>query len=189
MRLLSREDRRCQTENGHRSSARPARAGRRRAALRPPSGPSGQARSAPARSGRAAARSMPKRRSVSMWTKMSGVPSPRVRKPKPRRRLNHFTMRPLEPAGRRHRDMGARRRHLRRMDRGRTRPSTGCGSLQALRPLQHLADDARAFIGGLEAVAAQAGHVQQDVRQAVVGDDEAIALGDIEPLDDAGRAR
>ena len=34
---------------------------------------------------------MPKRRSVSMWTKMSGVPSPRVRKPKPRSRLNHFT--------------------------------------------------------------------------------------------------
>src|SRR5262249_16742195 len=33
----------------------------------------------------------PKRRSVSMWTKMSGVPSPRVRKPKPRSLLNHLT--------------------------------------------------------------------------------------------------
>ena len=28
--------------------------------------------------------------------------------------------------------------------------------------------------------------MQQDVRQAVVRHDEAIALGDIEPLDDAG---
>ena len=27
-----------------------------------------------------------------MCTKMSGVPSPRVRKPKPRSRLNHFTI-------------------------------------------------------------------------------------------------
>ena len=34
---------------------------------------------------------MPNRRNVSMWTKISGVPSPRVRKPKPRSRLNHFT--------------------------------------------------------------------------------------------------
>ena len=34
---------------------------------------------------------MPKRRSVSMCTKMSGVPSPQVRKPKPRSRLNHLT--------------------------------------------------------------------------------------------------
>jgi hypothetical protein len=34
---------------------------------------------------------MPYRRNVSMCTKMSGVPSPRVRKPNPRSRLNHFT--------------------------------------------------------------------------------------------------
>src|SRR6476619_5656435 len=33
----------------------------------------------------------PKRRSVSMCTKISSVPSPRVRKPNPRSRLNHFT--------------------------------------------------------------------------------------------------
>ena len=33
----------------------------------------------------------PNLRSVSMCTKISGVPSPRVRKPKPRTRLNHFT--------------------------------------------------------------------------------------------------
>ena len=93
---------------------------------------------------------------------------------------------PLEPAGRRHRDVGARRRQLRRMDRRRLVHREDAEALQALRPLQHLADDARAFVGGLEAVAAQAGHVQQHVRHAVVGNDEAVALGDVEPFDDAG---
>src|SRR5262249_40895294 len=34
---------------------------------------------------------IPKRRRVSMCTKMSGVPSPQVRKPNPRNRLNHLT--------------------------------------------------------------------------------------------------
>ena len=43
-----------------------------------------------------------------------------------------------------------------------------------------------AFIGGLIAVAAQTGDVQQHVGHAVVGNDEAVALGDIEPFDDAG---
>src|SRR6516164_9520515 len=34
---------------------------------------------------------MPNRRNVSMCTKISGVPSPQVRKPNPRKRLNHLT--------------------------------------------------------------------------------------------------
>ena len=36
-----------------------------------------------------------------------------------------------------------------------------------------------------EAVTAQAGHVQQHVGHAVVGNDEAKSLGDVEPFDDA----
>ena len=55
--------------------------------------------------------------------------------------------------------------------------------LQAAGPGQRLDDDAGAFIGRLVAVAPQAGHVQQHVGPAVVGDDEAEALGDVEPLD------
>ena len=35
-------------------------------------------------------------------------------------------------------------------------------------------------------VATQAGHVQEDVGHPIVGNDEAVALGDVEPLDDAG---
>ena len=82
--------------------------------------------------------------------------------------------------------MGARRRHLRRMHRGRLVHGENAERLQAARPLQHLDHDARAFIGDLKAVAAQAGHVQEDVGHPVVGNDEAVALGDIEPFDDAG---
>ena len=73
------------------------------------------------------------------------------------------------------------------MDRRRLVHREDAEGLQAARPLQHLADDARAFIGDLEAVAAQARHVQEDVRQAIVGNDESKSLGDIEPLDDAGK--
>ena len=54
------------------------------------------------------------------------------------------------------------------------------------RPFHRLHDDARALAGGLEAVAPQAGDVQQDVRRAIVGHDEAETLGDVEPLDAAG---
>src|SRR5205085_1200205 len=39
----------------------------------------------------------------------------------------------------------------------------------------------------LEAVAAQTRHVQENIGQAVVGHDEAVALGYVEPLDDAGQ--
>jgi hypothetical protein len=48
--------------------------------------------------------------------------------------------------------------------------------LVALRPLDALDDDAGALIGGLEAVASEHGDVQQHVRPAIVGNDEAVAL-------------
>jgi hypothetical protein len=38
----------------------------------------------------------------------------------------------------------------------------------------------------LKAVAPQTGHVQKNIGHPVVGNDEAVALGDIEPFDDAG---
>ena len=57
--------------------------------------------------------------------------------------------------------------------------------LHSFRPLQRFADDARALICCLKAVAAQARHVQQHVGLTVVGDDEPEPLGDVEPFDDA----
>src|SRR6185312_2854107 len=96
-----------------------------------------------------------------------------------------FDLRALEPAGRGDGDVRPRRRHLRRVDRGRLVHGENTENLQALGPLQHLADDARALVGGLVAVAAQAGYVQEHIRHAVVGYDETKSLGDIEPLDDA----
>ncbi len=55
--------------------------------------------------------------------------------------------------------------------------------LQAAGPLHRLDDDPRALVGDLVAVAAQAGHVEKDVGQAVIRQDEAEALGHVEPLD------
>ena len=120
-----------------------------------------------------------------MWTKMSGVPSPRVRKPKPRRRLNHLTTAGSSPL------VGVTCTCVR-----------GSGSsegwsavelvegddperLQPARPLHGLDHDAGALVGGLIAVPAQAGHVQEHIRHAVVRHDEAEALRDVEPLDAA----
>src|SRR5665213_312669 len=60
----------------------------------------------------------------------------------------------LQPAGRRHRDMGTRRRHLRRMYRGRLVHRQNAEGLQALGALLHLAHYPRALVGGLEAIAA-----------------------------------
>src|SRR5712691_3186798 len=100
--------------------------------------------------------------------------------------VEQFDLGALETAGRRHRDVSTRRRHLRRMDRGGVVHRQDPEGLQALGTLQDLAHDARALIGGLEAVTAQAGDVQEHVRQAVVGNDEAVAFGDVEPFDRAG---
>src|SRR5262245_8556432 len=96
-------------------------------------------------------------------------------------------LRPLERAGRRHGDVGARRRHLRRMHRRRFVHGENAERLQATRALQHLDHDACTLVGDLESVAAQTGHVQEDVGHPVVGNDEAVTLGHIEPLDGAGQ--
>ena len=52
--------------------------------------------------------------------------------------------------------------------------------------VQRLANHARALISGLETVAAQARHMQQHIGGTIIGNDEAEALGDIEPFDGAG---
>ena len=116
---------------------------------------------------------------------MSGVPSPRVRKPKPRRRLNHLTVAGSSPLvgttvtwvrGSGSSEGWSARRFVERDDAER---------LQAARALHRLDDDARAFVGDLIAVAAQAGDMQKHVRHAVVGHDEAEPLRHVEPLDAA----
>src|SRR5213078_4180521 len=97
-----------------------------------------------------------------------------------------FNLRTLEPAGRRHRDMGARRQHLGRMDRGRLVHRDDAEGLVAFGALHSLANETRAFVSGLVTVAPQHGHMEQDVGLAAIRDDEAVALGCVEPLDDAG---
>ncbi len=58
--------------------------------------------------------------------------------------------------------------------------------LHAFRALLRFDNDARAFVSGLEAVAAQTGDVQEHVGHSVIGNDEAVALRDVEPFDEAG---
>ena len=117
---------------------------------------------------------------------MSSVPSPRVRKPKPRARLNHLTMTisnaPTELACARVR-AGGRLGGEGRVGLGdRNHPE----HLQAaLAPLR-LGDDARAFANGGESVAPQNGHVDENVSLAAVRHDESIALGGVEPFDAPG---
>ena len=110
----------------------------RPAGLRPPSCPSdpGPKRTSTVCPGRSSV--SPKRRSVSICTKISGVPSPRVRKPKPRSRLNHLTTARSSPL------VGVTCTacapgELGRMDRRRLVHREDAEGLQTLRPLQHLA--------------------------------------------------
>ena len=92
---------------------------------------------------------------------------PRVKKPKPRKRLNHFTTDDddMGPLG-----------QLRWMHRSRIVHRTDAERLQALRPAQHFADHARALVGGLKTVAAEARHVQENVGQIFVWNDKSITL-------------
>jgi len=91
----------------------------------------------------------------------------------------------FEAARRRDGNVGARRQ-LRRMDRRRLVHRDDAEALQPFLPLVHLGNDARAFIGGLESIAAETRDVQQHVGHAVIRHDEAVTFGDVEPLDEAG---
>ena len=116
-----------------------------------------------------------------MWTKISSVPSPRVRKPKPRERLNHLTMtisnEPTVAAWARARGAATeRRRALPRRDRQYAE------NLQAALAALRLGDDAGAFVQRREAVAAQNRDVDQHVGFAAIGDDEAVTFCNVEPF-------
>src|SRR3954453_8425488 len=96
-------------------------------------------------------------------------------------------LRPFESAGWRHSNVRARGRHLRRMQRGRLVHGENAKRLQTARTVRRLDDNARTFIGNLEPVAAQTRHVQKNVRQAIVRNDESVALGYIKPFNNAGQ--
>ena len=87
-----------------------------------------------------------------------------------------FDLRPLQTAGRGDADMGPRRQHLRRMDRGELVHRENPERLVALGALHAFTDQPRAFVGGLIAVAPKHGDVQKHVGPAIVGNDEAVAL-------------
>jgi hypothetical protein len=57
--------------------------------------------------------------------------------------------------------------------------------LHALRAAQNLRMDASSLVGGLVTTCPEAGHMQKNIRKSVVGDDESVPLGGIEPLDRA----
>src|SRR6185312_8616343 len=96
-----------------------------------------------------------------------------------------FHQRTLEPALRGHRHMGALDIVLSRIRRRRIVHRQDLEGLQATITLTNKADDARAFERGLEAVAAQAGHMKENVGAAAVRTDKAVALGHVKPFDGA----
>ena len=117
---------------------------------------------------------------------MSSVPSPRVRKPKPRARLNHLTMTisnaPTVLACARVRAAPGAVGHGRVGLGDRDHPEH---LKPALAPLR-LGDDARAFANGREPVAPQDRDMDEHVGLAAVRHDESVALGGVEPFDPAG---
>src|SRR5262245_66591658 len=118
----------------------------------------------------------------SLWTRteahQNGLPGPQlgnpvaaqrlhvhedVRRPLPAREeaepaqaIEPFHLRAFETARGGDADVRARGRKLRRMDRSGVIHRQNAERLQALRTLQHLADNARALMGGLVTVTAQA---------------------------------
>ena len=103
----------------------------------------------------------------------------------PTQPIEPLDLRPLQPAGRRDADMGARRQHLRGMDRRRLIHRENAEGLIALGALHTLADQARSLIRRLVAIAPKHCNVQKHIRPSIVGNDEAIALRRIEPFDHA----
>ncbi len=82
--------------------------------------------------------------------------------------------------------VGLDRRHLRGMHGRRLVHGKNAEGLITAVAFLDDRDDARAFQNRLIAIPAQAGDVQQHILHAVVGYDEAKALGDVEPFYDTG---
>jgi len=98
---------------------------------------------------------------------------------------NHVSLRPFQPAGGGHADMGARWQHLSRVNGSGLIHRQDAERLIALLPLHAFAYQPGSLMSGLVPVAAKHCHMQQNVGPAIVGDNEAIAFRSIEPLDDA----
>src|SRR5690606_2058790 len=95
--------------------------------------------------------------------------------------------RALEPAFRYHGDMRALHRLLGRMHCAGIVHRDDLERLEAAFTLSDEADDAGTFEGGLKTVLAEASDVQENVTDGcVIGDDEPVTFGDVEPLDVAG---
>src|SRR5579863_1264426 len=92
----------------------------------------------------------------------------------------------LEAARRRHLDMRAGRRQLRSMGSIARLYGNHMKDLHALVALDRFGHHARAFMQSLEPVAPQHGDVNEHIRLAAVGNDEAVAFGHVEPFDIAG---
>jgi hypothetical protein len=86
-----------------------------------------------------------------------------------------FHNRPLPVALRLDNDVGPLRQ-LRGVHRHRIVHLANAEGLQAFRPAQHLAHHARTLVGCLEAIAAQARHVQENVGKIFVRNYEAVTL-------------
>src|SRR5262245_57715997 len=69
-----------------------------------------------------------------------------------------------------------------RVNRGRGVDPEDAQRLLALLALHRLAKDSRAFERRIETVALEATQMEEHIRHAIVGDDEAIAPPDIKPL-------
>ena len=117
---------------------------------------------------------------------MSSVPSPRDRKPKSANPIEPFDDHDLETADRGDLRMGARRGQLRGMDRLASFDGQHAKHLHAPVAPGGFGDHPRALVDGLEAVAPQHRDMEQDIRFAAIGNDEAVPLGYIEPLDPPG---
>src|SRR5689334_8552736 len=77
-------------------------------------------------------------------------------------------------------------RQLRGMDRRAFVHAENAEGLQASWALEHLTVYSGALVGGLVTACPEAGDVQQDIGEPIVGHDEAIPLGNVEPLDGTG---
>jgi len=127
------------------------------------------------------------RQCLHMHENIRGAVAPRVRKPNPRSRLNHFTCARSSPLVAVTVTWVARRRHLRRVHRrrfvhGRERGTpAGPAPVAAPRP-------PRAPLHRSTWKPSRRRHVtcRRMSGHPVIGNDETVALGDIEPFDDAG---
>ncbi len=99
--------------------------------------------------------------------------------------IEPFNLRALERACRCHDYARASCRHLRGINGRGVVYGKNADDLQTARALQYLHRYTRAFIGDIMPIAPQTTHMHQYVRHPIVGHNEAVTLGWVEPLDHA----